>query len=231
MPELPSPTEPPHPIASRRGQPRTPEDQARDRAALVKAALELLESEGPNALSMRRLATQIGSSYQVVYTLFGGKTGLLDALFREGFLRLARACEITDASDGEDGDEAKTGPLVACAVAYRRFALAHRELYALMFGQAISGFAPDAESRRIAREAFGVVRRAARSALGASGSGTTHPPAHAVEALARAGWASTHGHVALELDSWFGPDPDAEARLVESLRTLVAGANERATSD
>ena len=231
MPELPSPPEPPRPIASRRGQTRTPEDQARDRAALVKVALELLESEGPNALSMRRVAAQVGASYQVVYTLFGGKAGLLDALFREGFRRLARACESTDGSDGDDGDDAKMRQLVACAVAYRRFALAHRELYALMFGQAVSGFAPDAESRRIAREAFGVVRRAARSALAAGGSETAHPPTHVVEALARAGWASTHGHVALELDSWFGPDPEAETRLVESLRTLVAGANERTTSD
>src|SRR4028118_1227581 len=51
----------------------------------------LIAGEGPPALSLRRLAAAAGGSTQLVYTLFGGKPGLADALYAEGFRRLGGA--------------------------------------------------------------------------------------------------------------------------------------------
>ena len=50
------------------------------RADVLEAAERLLVIEGPDALSMRRLATELGTSYQVVYTRIGGKADVVRAL-------------------------------------------------------------------------------------------------------------------------------------------------------
>ena len=58
------------------------------RVALLDAAGALLHAEGPQALTTRRLADAVGTSTQAIYTLFGGKEGIVRAMYREGFDRL-----------------------------------------------------------------------------------------------------------------------------------------------
>src|SRR5918997_4582806 len=58
--------------------------------ALLDTASQLLADEGPQALTMRRVAASAGCSTTVLYGAFGSKDGLADALYREGFERLAR---------------------------------------------------------------------------------------------------------------------------------------------
>ena len=58
------------------------------RVAMLDAAGALLHSEGPQALTTRRLADAVGTSTQAIYTLFGGKEGIVRAMYREGFDRL-----------------------------------------------------------------------------------------------------------------------------------------------
>lgn len=55
------------------------------RALLLSAASTLLADEGPEALTVRRIAATAGVSTMGVYSRFGGKDGVVDALFREGF--------------------------------------------------------------------------------------------------------------------------------------------------
>ena len=50
------------------------------RVRLLDAAGALLAAEGPDALSVRRIATEVDTSTTAVYSLFGGKPGLLRAL-------------------------------------------------------------------------------------------------------------------------------------------------------
>jgi AcrR family transcriptional regulator len=59
--------------------------------ALLRAARQILESEGLPALSVRRVAEAAGCTTMHVYSRFGGKDGLLQALFDEGFDALASA--------------------------------------------------------------------------------------------------------------------------------------------
>src|SRR5262249_6795550 len=59
------------------------------RVRLLDRAAELLSSEGPQALSLRRLATDVGTSTTAVYSLFGGKAGLLSAVYDEAVRRFS----------------------------------------------------------------------------------------------------------------------------------------------
>src|SRR5258708_36328591 len=54
------------------------------RVAMLDAAGALLHSEGPQALTTRRLADAVGTSTQAIYTLFGGEEGIVRAMYLEG---------------------------------------------------------------------------------------------------------------------------------------------------
>ena len=66
--------------------------------ALLTAAHDLLANEGPTALTVRRIAAAAGVSTMNVYSRFGGKDGVLDELFAEGFRRLGERMEATPSS-------------------------------------------------------------------------------------------------------------------------------------
>ena len=91
---------------------------------IVAAAGELLEREGPEALSMRRLADRLGIRAPSIYKHVSGKEELEAALVSDGFEALAATFEeaVRDSAD----------PLAELARTYRRFALARPHLYRLM---------------------------------------------------------------------------------------------------
>jgi AcrR family transcriptional regulator len=179
------------------------------RRTLLDAASRLLVTEGPQALTMRRVAAAVGCSTTVLYTAFGSKDGLADALFREGFRRLRRRLEAV----GPAG-----GPLVrlaALADAYRESALESRSYYGVMFQQAIPGYRPSAESLAAAGASLQVLTDAVGACMDAGVLRAGDP-----RAVAEVLWAAVHGAVGLELGGHFR-DPEVAA---ERLRTLVAAA-------
>src|SRR5436189_6359913 len=109
------------------------------RRLLLDAASRLLEAEGPDALTVRRIAAAAGCSTTVLYTLFGGKAGVAEGLWREGFERLRQALE---QAEGDD----PLGRLAALGRAYRANALANRPYYAVMFQRPIPGFQPSEQA-------------------------------------------------------------------------------------
>lgn len=162
------------------------------RTRVVEVAARLIAEEGPHALSLRRLAAAAGGSTQLVYTLFGGKPGLADALYAEGFRRLGGAMRtaLLEAAP-PPGDPAR---LLVLAQAYRRFAADEPAFFSVMFGPVIPGFTPGRSTREVSREvSFGQVLTAARECLDA---GTLR--ADDALALARACWTTTHGVAALQ---------------------------------
>ena len=199
-------------VPSRRGRRRNPQVDDEDRGVVLDTAQRLLEEDGAAALSVRRLAKELGTSYQLVYTLFGGKQGLLDALFQRGFERLEASCRAIPETDSPAND------LARFASAYRDFALANRELYGVMFGRE-AGFEPSVESLRVALESLSVVNECAARAFDGSPAAQRHFAD--AQSLSRAAWSATHGHVAFEIASWFGSDRDAAARLEDTVRALV----------
>ena len=107
-------------------RPRTHDDALRIR--LLDEGGRLLAAEGPAALTTRQLAKRAGTSSSAVYNLFGDKSGLVRAIFAEGFIRLAhRFAELEPTADPRSD-------LIALGRAFRANALANPHLFDLMFG-------------------------------------------------------------------------------------------------
>ncbi|GAB2598082.1 TetR/AcrR family transcriptional regulator [Streptomyces capparidis] len=170
------------------------------RTGLLDVASGLLVAEGPGALTMRRIAAAAGCSTTVLYTLFGGKEGLAEALYLEGFERLRRRLEAVPR--GDDPLER----LRAIGRAYRENALAERNYYGVMFEQAIPGYTPSEQARAAGRRSLEVMRRVVAECLEAGLLGGA-----GAEEIAEVLWAAAHGAVGLELAGHFPPEV-AESR-------------------
>lgn len=162
--------------------------------ALVEAAARLLAEGGPEAVSVRRVATEVGVSTRAVYSLFGSRDDLLAELARRGFQGLHRELTTHAASDDPLAD------LRALGEAYRRSAAARPNLYPAMFQwtPATGGSAGTAESERT----FEILESTAARCVDA-GLLAGDPLS-----LARQLWALTHGLVLLEAQGRLGDDPD-----------------------
>ncbi|WP_167137455.1 TetR/AcrR family transcriptional regulator [Diaminobutyricimonas sp. TR449] len=90
------------------------------RDEILDAAEQLLQAEGPEAMSMRRLAEELGIRAPSLYKHVHGKEEIIAAL-QERALR-AMAAELAGAEPGVRG----------LATFYRRWALAHPQPYALV---------------------------------------------------------------------------------------------------
>jgi AcrR family transcriptional regulator len=169
------------------------------RRLLLDTASWVLERHGPEALTMRRIAAEAGCSTSVLYTMFGGKAGIAEELWREGFDRLSAAL---DAAPGDHPLER----LAAMGRAYRANALANRSYYAVMFQRPIPGFEPSPEAYEASltplRALAGTVAECIRA-----GVFRAEDPEHIAGVL----WAATHGAVSLELAGYEGA-VDAEHR-------------------
>ncbi|MEU9047280.1 MULTISPECIES: TetR/AcrR family transcriptional regulator [unclassified Kitasatospora] len=185
------------------------------RAVILDRAIALLVAEGPAALTVRRIAAEIGSSTKVLYTMFGGKEGLLDALYREGFARLRRAQEQVPRGDDP------LAYLAALGRAYRERAIAEPAYYRVMFEQPVTEFRPSDEALAMAEGAFDASAVAVDACMAA---GVFRPgDAHEVSKIF---WAATHGAVSLELAGHFAPaeaGPRYEALMAALGRAFGAG--------
>jgi AcrR family transcriptional regulator len=183
-----------------------------DRRRLVlEAAARVLAEDGPHGLSLRRIAADAGGSTQLVYTLFGGKQGLADALYAEGFQRLATAMRAALADAPAPGDPER---LLAVGRAYRSFALAEPAFFAVMFGRAIPDFTATGSTRAHGRQCtFGQVVAEVQACLDAGTlvGGTA-------EDLARGCWVNVHGLASLEVAGLLGGE-DPDAFVEQALRT------------
>ncbi len=189
---------------------------------VVLAARRLLEEEGAEALTMRRLAEQLGIKAPSLYKHLPDKTALEAAIIATGFEEAAARFEaaVDGATTGgpttggtstgsvagggvAGGGAAAGGAVAALAAAYREFALAHPHLYRLMH---------DGPLPRQHLPA-GVEERAAAPVLRIAGS----------RARARALWAFAHGMVMLELDQRFPPDADLDAAWEAGITAFQTG--------
>jgi len=103
-------------------------DVADFRERLCEAAERLFAERGPDAVTMRQLAADLGVSPMTPYRYFEDKDDILAAVRTNGFNRFAEALEIARAS--ADGARA-IGEAVG--LAYVTFALENPHSYKLMF--------------------------------------------------------------------------------------------------
>jgi AcrR family transcriptional regulator len=99
--------------------------------ALLEETARILREEGEDALSLRRLAANLGVSRTAPYNHFRNKEALLCAVAEEGFERFARAMKSARVrSRGLNGRAA----MLASVKAYVNFARRNQEYYDLMYG-------------------------------------------------------------------------------------------------
>lgn len=109
-------------VPNRRG------DGARLREELIVAGLAMVEEEGVEALTLRAVARRVGIAATSVYLHFADLDRLRAALIERSFEELARA-----ANEAAGGVSDPVSALRVRCRAYCRFALAHPNLYQLMF--------------------------------------------------------------------------------------------------
>ena len=155
---------------------------------LVKAAVHLLEEEGPEGVTVRRVAAAAGVAPMGVYNHFDGKNGLIDAVFELGFTTLAD--QMADVGAVADSLEA----LREGCRRYRRLALEHPRTYEVMFLRAVPGYEPSERAKAVATESFHVLVHAVRRAMDDGLLADGDPGA-----VSQLIWSACHGAVALEI--------------------------------
>jgi AcrR family transcriptional regulator len=146
-------------------------------ASIVDAAGRVLEVEGPEALTMRRLADELGVTAPSIYKHFSDKSAVEAALVERAFLDLGAALHAAVERPG------RRGPVAAVLATYRTRSVANPNIYRLATGGPLdrTAIAPGVEDW--AGRPFFLV--------------TGEP--HRAQAL----WAFAHGMVILEIDGRF----------------------------
>ncbi|MBO0918909.1 TetR/AcrR family transcriptional regulator, partial [Streptomyces laculatispora] len=179
------------------------------RRAVLTAALDVIRTEGPGALSLRDLARRAGVSHAAPAHHFKDRTGLLTAIATEGYELFADA--LADAPD-----------LRERGVRYVRFATEHPAHFQVMFQPELCR--ADDPELVAAKLRASVELRAGVSGLPAAGRGED-------AALAgTAAWSLAHGFATLLLSGNLGGavgdrDPEEVFRSVAGLLFDAEGAH------
>lgn len=123
------------------------------RAQILEVAWELARRDGIAGISLRELADRVDLRQPSLYTYFGSKSELLDAMFAQGFQQLV---------DEREALSLSSDPMQALREGCRHFVefcVSDTARYQLLFQHAIPGFAPTEASMRISGEALAHLRR------------------------------------------------------------------------
>ncbi len=185
------------------------------RAAILSAAARRLAADGLRGLSVRAIAADVGASTKVIYSHYGGKPGIIAALYADGFERLA---DVMNEAAGGSGKPSVR--LHEIAKAYRSFAIAAPNMYELIYGPRVRELLPTPDDRADAS-------RLQRIVAGVFEDGQDQGVFRNSDAggQSRNFWAVLHGTVSLELTAWFERQEGAER--LEELITMVLAAESR----
>jgi len=162
------------------------------RGGLIAAGLEMLDEEGPSAVSTRSLARRLGVSHAAPTRHFPDRASLLAEVAAAAFDAFAAALEV-----GRDDAANKTATeaLLGMGRAYVRFAVRHPGYLRLMFSHELTQLEAGSERLTAAgARAYEVLVQAVRAALGARAT------EEGVQVGAFLCWSQVHGAAALWLD-------------------------------
>jgi AcrR family transcriptional regulator len=193
------------------------ERRARDRTArrhlIISTARTIAEQEGWEAVTTRRLSTEIDYSQPVIYNHFSSLDDITDAVALEGFGELSEA--LRDARLAAGADDA----VGAVARRYATFAADAPALYDAMFMRTtrlpFGGFSPTALST-----AFSEMRAAIAPRAGGDD----------VDDLTEVVWAALHGLVLLGRGGRLQPQRQLDRINLVIGRLLAEPSQRRATS-
>jgi len=97
--------------------------------AILNATKSMVQQEGWQSVSMRKIADAIGYSLPVVYKHFENKDAILEEFVKQGFSKLSTVIAETKVKYGTANEQ-----LIAMANAYFKFAFDQTAYYQMMFG-------------------------------------------------------------------------------------------------
>lgn len=184
---------------------------------LVIAARDVLHNEGLAALSLRRVAREVGVAPSAVYNHFRNREALLAAVAADGYRQLSRL-----ERDSYDGTQKSPEVLLALSRRYLRFASENPSLYRLMFSPEVVDYRTDPELAEAGESSFGlsVDWWYGQGAYAVTPRAREHP-------LALSVWAIMHGLAMQVIDGLVSinrNDSAALDRLAEqTMQTLIQG--------
>jgi len=165
----------------------SPRNAAPTRAAIVAAAGTLLESGGPDAVTLRSVGAAAGVSRSAAYRHYDDKADLLRALAAQTLIELA--ARIRNAAEGNGRDSR----LHRGCAAYLAHALEQPHHYQLIFGDTPID-QPDQELESAADDAMLAIRELVKRAQTEGELGTAPP-----RELATVLWVLLHGLAQLQI--------------------------------
>lgn len=181
---------------------------ALDRAAVVQAAAELVNREGAGALTLNRLAAELGIQPPSLYNHIDGLAGLLRELEILNARRLADC--LAEAAIGQAGQEG----LLRLAQAYREYIKKNPGLYSAGLRSSGTLREPDTRMQEAEERAVRVVL-ALLASLGLSGEQALH--------AARGLRSAVHGFATLEIAGGFGLPLSLDESFLSLIEGLIAG--------
>lgn len=180
-------------------------------AALLAAAEALVEVEGVSALTIRRVAAEVGTSTRAVYATYGSKDALLVALGRKAYEILDE--ELRDLPTTTD----PVADLVKAGLIFRRFTVGHPALFAVGIQRRDVSSCLSPEIQATAAGAFGQLEQRFQP-LEASG----RLAARSTRSAARTFHALCEGLASLESRAMLPTDKE-ESSWREALASLLSG--------
>ena len=160
--------------------------------ALLDAALDIVETEGTEALTLRATARLAGVSQTAPYRHFVNKEAILAAVAEEGFRVLMAAMAHAAAACADSPLER----LRAVGLAYVIFATNHSSHFRVMFGREMADRSASTALRQVATNTFNVVVDVIADCQRAGLVRSEEPAAD----LALTAWSTVHGLSALLVD-------------------------------
>ncbi|MGW4246484.1 TetR/AcrR family transcriptional regulator [Nocardia sp. NPDC004722] len=171
-------------------QTRKERERTERRQRIVDTAREIAETDGWDAVTIRKLADRIEYSQPVLYSHFAGKDAIVSAVALEGAGELAAAVrELREAADGPEQT------LRAVIQGYLAFARDNAALYdALFLLRTDLKFGPDAPQQL--KDAF----------MELVLTFAPYAPPHDVETFTEVAWSTLHGLATLDRGGRLRPD-------------------------
>jgi AcrR family transcriptional regulator len=160
--------------------------------ALLDAALDIVKTEGTEALTLRATARLAGVSQTAPYRHFVNKEAILAAVAEEGFRSLMAAMAHAAAAFADSPLER----LRAVGLAYVIFATNHSSHFRVMFGREMADRSASTALRQVATDTFNVVVDVIAGCQRAGFVRSEEPAAD----LALTAWSTVHGLSALLVD-------------------------------
>jgi len=176
------------------------------RQRLLEVASQIIAQHGADALSMRKVATAAETTTAAIYSLFGGREALIEAVIVEGFARFAQHLKAVVHTADPAAD------LLSLGIAYRANALDNPHFYRVMFND-IYG----ATTAQHSDETFGMLVAAVRR--------VTQDDELTARIRARRVWAYIHGLVSLELAGLFDHPVDTSSPQEAFIASLQAASS------